>query len=169
MAALNIPPSPAESMNIGDPKKGDSKEPSLNTQGDIANQFDVREAMHYLVAHGITSPAESENAKAMYQVIMGQLGASAAQKLFNHISLFNQGNDAKGLTDTNERLNRFYTNGSSDPEVQKTITKLGGLAGLYGKTGFGSDLGNISDKSTGQLSMGAPATQYKAKIDQWKP
>lgn len=169
MAALNLPPSPAEVMDIGDPKKEGDKSPPLSTQSDLATQFDVRDAMHYLVANGITSPSQSENAKAMYLVMMGQLGAPMAQKLFNHIAAFNQGNDIKGLTDTSSRLDRFYSNSSSDPEIKSTISKLGGLAGLYGKTGFGGSLGGVNENKSGQISMGAPAANYKPKIDLWKP
>lgn len=120
--------------------------------GDLGDQYTSRDAMHYLIVHGYTSPATDENSKAMYLHLMGKYGAPTAQKLFDQVAAFN--NQNKGVTNPDERISRFYNTTISDPEVKGIITNLGGLAGVgYGKTGFGGELGNIKDNAPANTAL----------------
>lgn len=99
--------------------------PKLN-RTPIQDNLDLRDAVHALVGKG-GSDLKDQDTQDNFKWIAGLKGLPFAQKLFSHISVFNQQNQNMSPQD---KIERFYTQGSKDPEIQ---TFVSGLAGLGGK------------------------------------
>lgn len=88
----------------------------------------MRDMVHSLISKGATDVTDSNNRDALRYISIIK-GEPFARKLFNQISLFNQRDDVKSSGSPDERINKFYTIGSKDKEVQTLIDSFKGLGG----------------------------------------
>lgn len=107
----------ANAMNghIGIPKGGDDpKDTTLDQNAEI------RDIISGLTAQGKKLPSEELSKYAIRLSVL--IGKPAAQKLVNHILVFNQRGDVQSKT-PEERIDQFYKMGALDKETDQLIAK----------------------------------------------
>jgi len=99
---------------------------SKRSTGQIPDQLDVRDVLSSFIGTGAKDFSDKQRLKDFHYV-SGILGAPTAQKLLNHVFMFNNRADLAGKS-PEERVQSFYDMGSKDPEVNKLLQSYKGVA-----------------------------------------
>lgn len=105
--------------HIAIPTGGGAK-PSNKTETKIDDDADVRDILTGLVAKGKGLPTEDLSAYAMRLAAI--LGRPTAQKIVNHILVFNQRGDVQNKS-AEQRVEQFYNMGSMDKDIDAVMAK----------------------------------------------
>jgi hypothetical protein len=86
---------------------------------------DMRDSMSAIIGNGYND-MKDPNAKNAFSQLQMSLGRETATRLLFHMAQFNQRPDMLKLG-AEEKLRRFYSMGSNDPELHNIITRAGQL------------------------------------------
>lgn len=118
---------------------------------------DTRDYLANLVGSG--SKTFDENVKGNYTFLSKIFGQPLAEKILNHVFVFNNRSDMQSAT-PEERISAFYNLGSSDKELQDVFIKAktfgkGPIAGLNESVNIGNQL--LNKRATKSKNLVAPS------------
>lgn len=131
----------------------------------IDDTADVRDIMSGLVGKGITNLAD-ETARSGYARLQVLVGPAQAQKLMNHMFIFNSRPDLKNAP-VESKIKQFYETPSADPEVTGTLGKVKsfGYGVLPGFRDSSSQLNQqLSGKTSTDVAIAAPEQTKALKL-----
>src|SRR5450432_1787948 len=99
---------------------------AVRTPGKLEQSADVRDMLSILVGAGKGGLKPDDQAAVISQ-LKATLGAPTANKLINHVAVFNERSDV-GAKTAQQRVGQFYDMGSRDPEVDAIIKQTSQLA-----------------------------------------
>lgn len=126
---------------------------------------DVRDILSGLVGKGMTG-LNDDDSRNSYTKLQGLVGPQQAQKLMNHMFVFNSRPDLKGAA-PEARIKTFYDSPSSDPDVSGTLGKVKsfGYGVLPGFRQSSSQLNQgLSGQSSPEVAVVAPDAQRAVKL-----
>lgn len=126
---------------------------------------DVRDILSGLVGKGMTG-LNDDDSRNGYNRLQSLVGPQQAQKLMNHMFVFNSRPDLKGAA-PEARINSFYQTPSSDPEVSGTLNKVKsfGYGVLPGFRQSSSQLNQgLSGQTSPEVAVVAPDAQRAVKL-----
>lgn len=131
-------------------------------RGQLDQVADLRDYLANLVGYG--GKAMNDTIKNDYSRLIAMYGKPLAEKILNHVFVFNNRSDIQKAT-PQERLNAFYATGSRDKELQDLFMKArnfgkGPIAGLNESSNIGSQL--LTKRSLPLRSLAVPALAQSA-------
>lgn len=125
------------------PVKAEVSETIIAPKTVLNDRADVRDLLSMMVGGGNTS-LTSDDGRANFSRLKGLVGEKAAQKLVTNATLYNQRPEVQKLS-PEQRVQGFYSQGSSDPEISDYLKQGMGIGYGVGH-GFRTSplLGNIS-------------------------
>ena len=134
--------------------------PIVHDKTNLDEAVNIRDVLSGMVAKGYTNLTDPD-AKNNFAYLAGIVGRQTAQQMVNHIILFNQRDDTKGLN-AEGRLRQFYEMGSNDPHIDNIIKGAGSLGtGPIAAARESSDVLNMT-------TMGKGFTKGKGNPDATK-
>src|SRR4030095_16584607 len=128
-----------------DPIKGDAG--SAYKKPMIERSMDIRDRLSELIGKGSAMKPDDRN--AVFADLSDMVGIDKARKIMDHAAVFNQRTDIQKLP-LEDKLNAFYTIGSSDPDVNSIMSKSKSLG--YGVLpGFRNSISQINQELAGRL------------------
>lgn len=148
----------------GDPVKGVSGEETTfkSNRGALDKDFDVRDYLSSLVAAG--NQIGGRDKAATFGELAKVIGQDNAAKMMDHIYIFNQNPDIQKMS-ADDRLRAFYNFRSSNPEIEKVVSRSRALG--YGVVpGFRESVNALNQQLTGRLptDQAAVAPEIKDRI-----
>jgi hypothetical protein len=121
---------------------------------------DLRDSLTALVGKGYTSVTD-EDSRGHFARLVSMLGLPAAQKLFTHISIYNQ-NPNQSRLPLNDKVTQFYDVGSRDIEIDSLLKKVkqfgsGVISGLTDSNNYSNQL------LTGKIQEPTPKVKLVVK------
>jgi hypothetical protein len=144
----------------GDPtKKPGTVDETANTipaRGNYDNMFDARDILTNFVGKGYKNFSDPQ-AKSDYAVLKNAVGEDMAKKLATQAFIFNSREDMKGKS-WQEKISSFYSIGSNDPAVAKTLNAYSNL-GQGPIAGANSSANAGNEEVTGRKAVDKPSSK----------
>lgn len=150
-------------VRVSDPIKKESENPSLlnYNRSQVAQDLDVRDRLAELIGKG--NKIDPKDKSAIYGHLIQLLGNDKAQKVMDHIYVFNSRPDYQNLP-LEDKLRTFYNMGSANKDVNQVILHTKAL-GSGVVPGFRESVSAINQKLDGRLPSDDKETEGSEKIN----